>query len=146
MLLWEISRNINIICWLMISYCSMKGHHFFKLISNIFSSPVPIFINSCPKFLSFITYLSLSSLNSKYSLFIFPISFLNLSTSNFTVPISSWASSNYFFIFFICPVFSFKASLYFINWVWIYAPGWRAKMFFSSRNSFSFSLIKFSFA
>ena len=130
----------------LIKYIEFLYHHFFKLISNILSSPGPMFISSWPKFLSFITSLSLSSRNSKYYLFIFPISFLSRSTSNFTVDISSWASSNSFFIFFICPVFYLRASLYLMSWVWISAPGCLARIFFSSKKSFSFYRIKFYLA
>jgi hypothetical protein len=81
-----------------------------------FTSLLFRFIISCAKFLSSITYFSLASLSSKYSSFILYISLRIRSTSYFTRPISSCASSSYFFIFFICAVFYLRASLYLINW------------------------------
>ena len=113
--------------------------------SNILSS-FPISISYRPKFLSSSTYFSLAYRSSKYSFLILPSYPFSLLTSNSTVDISSWASSSYFFIFFICPLFSLRASLYLINCWWISAPGCLAKIFLSSRNNFSFSRIRFSFS
>jgi len=103
-------------------------------------------IISWAKLRSFNTSFSLAYRNSKYSFFIRYISLLIRSTSYFTLPIYSWAFSSSFFIFFIWPVFSFKASLYLMSCSWISEPGCLANTFFSSKKSFSLSRIRFYLA